>query len=75
MMMNQSIPTFVTGLGHFVIDRACLLTDHRMSSFPIRAKYKHFRKIGSILVTILHVLCRVVESSCWPTRNVALHIS
>ena len=32
-------------LVQFVIDRASLLTDHEISSLPIRAKYKHFRTI------------------------------
>ena len=33
-------------LVHFVIDRANLFTDHRISGLPIiRAKYKHFRTI------------------------------
>ena len=32
-------------LVHFVIDRASLFTDHRISGRPIRAKYKHFRTI------------------------------
>ena len=27
----------------FVIDRASLFTNHRISGRPIRAKYKHFR--------------------------------
>ena len=30
---------------HFLIDRACLFTDHRISSLPICAKYNHFRTI------------------------------
>ena len=30
-------------LVHFVIDRASLFTDHRISGLPIRAKYKHCR--------------------------------
>ena len=30
---------------HFVTDRASLLTDHRMSGLPIRAKYKHVNTI------------------------------
>ena len=29
----------------FVIDRANLFTDHKISSLPIRAKYKHFKTI------------------------------
>ena len=29
----------------FVMDRASFFTDHRISSRPIRAKYKHFRTI------------------------------
>ena len=40
-------------LVNFVMDRARLLTDHRLSGLPIRAKYKHFRKIESILLRIL----------------------
>ena len=32
-------------LVHFVIDRASLFTDHRISGRPIRRKKKHFRKI------------------------------
>ena len=32
-------------LVHFVIDRASLFTEHRISGLPIRAKYKHFRTI------------------------------
>ena len=30
---------------HFVMDRASLFTDKRISSLPIRAKYTHFRTI------------------------------
>ena len=33
-------------LVHFVIDRASLFADHRISGLPIRAKYKHY---GTIL--------------------------
>ena len=33
-------------LVHFVIDRASLFTDHRISVLPIRAKYKHLKTIG-----------------------------
>ena len=32
-------------LVHFVIDRANLFTDHRISGRPILARYKHFRTI------------------------------
>ena len=32
-------------LVHFMIDRASLFTDHRISGLPIRSKYKHFRTI------------------------------
>ena len=32
-------------LVHFVMDRASLFTDHRISGRPIRAKKKHFRTI------------------------------
>ena len=32
-------------LVHFVIDRASLFTDHRISGLPILAKYKNFRTI------------------------------
>ena len=42
---NQAIQAFVTSLGHFVMDRASLFTDHGISSRPIRSKYKHFRTI------------------------------
>ena len=75
-------------LFHFVIDRASLFTDHRISGLPIRAKYKHFRTIwehtfdNSPTDFILPhqsgghrrmewILCRVVESSCWLTHNIA----
>ena len=41
-------------LVHFVMDRASLFTDHKISGRPILAKYKHFRNnLRSILVTIL----------------------
>ena len=33
-------------LVHFVMARASLFTDHKISGLPIRAKYKHFRTIG-----------------------------
>ena len=32
-------------LVHFVIDRASLFTDHKVSNLPTHAKYKHFRTI------------------------------
>ena len=32
-------------LVHFVIDRANLFTDHRISRLPIHAKHKHFRTV------------------------------
>ena len=32
-------------LVHFVMDRASLFTDHRISGRPIRAKYKNFGAI------------------------------
>ena len=32
-------------LVHFVIERASLFTDHRISGLPIRANFKHFRTI------------------------------
>ena len=32
-------------LAHFVMNLASLVTDHRISGRPIRAKYKHFRTI------------------------------
>ena len=38
---------------HFVIDRASFFTDHRMSSLPIRAMYKHSKTIWSIILTSL----------------------
>ena len=41
---NQSIQAFGNRFWvHFVIDRASLFTDHRISGLPIRAKYEHFR--------------------------------
>ena len=36
-------------LVHFVIDRASLFTDHKISGRPILAKYKHFRTIWELL--------------------------
>ena len=42
---DQTTQSFVTSLGHFVIDRASLFTDHRISGLPKRVKYKHFRTI------------------------------
>ena len=42
---NQSIQAFVTNLGPFVMERASLFTDHKISSRPILAKDKHFRTI------------------------------
>ena len=72
-------------LVKFVIDRANLFTDHRISGLPIRAKYKHFRTIlPRISILLLWndcqqcmelMLCRVVESSCSPTHNVVRHNS
>ena len=75
-------------LVHFVIDCANLVTDHRISGRPIRAKYKHFRQFETILqhisILLLYsgghrcrewILCRVVESSCLLTHNIAPHIS
>ena len=45
-MYDQSIQAFVhKPWSIFVIDRASLFTDHRISGRPIRAKYKHFRTI------------------------------
>ena len=32
-------------LVHFVIDRASLFTEHRISGLPIRAKCEHFSTI------------------------------
>ena len=32
-------------LVHFVMDRASLFTDHKISGRPIRAKYKHYKTI------------------------------
>ena len=45
-VMNYEISRFrrlPQALVHFVIDRASLFTDQRISGLPIRAKYKHFR--------------------------------
>ena len=69
-------------LVHFVIDRASLFTDHRISSLPFRTKCTHFNTCESILVTILlphrhkeQILPSVVETFCWITHNIAPHIS
>ena len=40
-------------LVHFVIDRANLFADQRISGLPKRAKYKHFRTIGEDTLAIL----------------------
>ena len=40
-------------LVHFVIDRANLFTDHRISGRPILAKYVISEQFESILVAIL----------------------
>ena len=44
MLSNRLSQVFV----HFVIDRASLFTDQRISGLPIRAKYKHSRTIGLV---------------------------
>ena len=71
-------------LVHFVIDRASLFNDQRTSSLPIRAKYKTFRTIWQhtcdnspqdFIDAGSRYFCRVVESYCLLTRNVAPHIS
>ena len=43
--MNSIEIIVCQSLVHFVIHRASLFTDHRISGLPIRAKYKHFRTI------------------------------
>ena len=45
---------------HVVTDRASLFTDERMSGLPIRAKYKHFKTILSLFLTIL----QLIQISC-----------
>ena len=43
---NQSIQALVTSFGSIVLWNArVLFTDHKISSRPILAKYKHFRTI------------------------------
>ena len=42
---STEIIVFSQAFVHFVIDRASVFTDHRISGLPIRAKYKHFRTI------------------------------
>ena len=42
---NDSVVCHRLCLVHFVIDRASLFTDRRISGLPIWAKYKHFRTI------------------------------
>ena len=47
-VMNDEINRFKRlshALVHFVVDRASLFTDHRISRLPIRAKFQHFRTI------------------------------
>ena len=53
MMINR-FRRLSHALVHFLMDRASLFTDHRISSLPIRVKYKVFlEQFESILVTIL----------------------
>ena len=42
---DQRFKRLSQALVHFVIDRASLFTDQRMSGLPIRAKYKHLRTV------------------------------
>ena len=49
-MCDECMNSIDSGVCHrlwsiFLIDRASLFTDHRISGRPIRAKYKHFRTI------------------------------
>ena len=49
-MCDECMISIDSGVCHrlwsiFVIDRASLFTDHRISGLPIRAKCKHFRSI------------------------------
>ena len=49
-MYDEYMKSIDSGVCHrlwsiFVIDRASLFTDHKISGRPIRAKYKHFRTI------------------------------
>ena len=74
-------------LVHFVMDRASLFTDHRISGRPFRAKYKHFRRIwehtfdkspadfNSSSLKWWSSMHGVVESSCSPTHNIVPHTS
>ena len=41
---------------HFVTDLASLLTNHKMSGRPIRAKYKHFKTICEQTSEILQLI-------------------
>ena len=41
----QTRQAFVTRFGPFVKAHASLFTDNKISSLPIRAKYRHFRTI------------------------------
>ena len=42
---NKRAERLSDALVHFVMVRACLFTDHRISNLPTRAKYRHFRTI------------------------------
>ena len=44
-MKSKRFRRLSQALVHFVIDRASLFTDHRISGLPIRAKLLHFRKV------------------------------
>ena len=55
-MMKNEINRFrrlSQALVHFVIDRATLFTDHRISGRPIRAKFSISEQFESIHVTTL----------------------
>ena len=55
-------------LVHFVIDRASLFTDHRISGRPERISILLLLNDGRRCMEF--ILCRVVESSCLPTHNI-----
>ena len=70
-------------LVHFVMDRASLFTDHRISGRPIRAKYRHFRTIWehtcdnspTDFISSSLKWWSSMHATCWLTHNIAPHIS
>ena len=71
-------------LVHFVIARASLLTDHRISGLPMRAKHKHFRTFrdhtSNNSPTDFNspqdkesILCTIAKLFCSPLQNSVPH--